>query len=70
MMVEVYSLDDIGRDDGRSRVELTQVKVICNQCGVTYEDNESIEMVRKWSAEGYAPCPNLSCPGELEIKEE
>lgn len=70
MMVEVYSLGDIGRDDGRSQVELTQVKVICNRCGVTYEDNESIEMVRKWSAEGYAPCPNLSCPGELEIKEE
>ena len=69
-MVESYSLDDISRQDGLSQVELTQVKVICNQCGVTYEDNESIEMVKKWSAEGYAPCPNLSCSGELEIKEE
>ncbi|KKM60099.1 hypothetical protein LCGC14_1545160, partial [marine sediment metagenome] len=53
-----------------SQVELTQVKVICNRCGETFEDKESIEMVKKWSAEGYAPCPNLSCPGELEIKEE
>lgn len=69
-MAEVYSLGDIGRDDGRSQVELTQVKVICNRCGETFEDKESIEMVKKWSAEGYAPCPNLSCPGELEIKEE
>ena len=69
-MVESYSLGDIGREDGLSQVELTQVKVICNECGATYTDNESIELVRKWRANSYAPCPNLSCPGELEIKEQ
>ncbi|GAH24403.1 unnamed protein product [marine sediment metagenome] len=68
-MVEIYSLGDIGRDDGTSQVELTQVKAICNQCGATYTDEESIDLAKKWIAQGYAPCPNLSCQGELEIKE-
>jgi len=42
-------------------------KVFCNKCGAEYYDKESIELVRKWSSEGYAPCPNLGCPGELEL---
>ncbi|MBA7693072.1 hypothetical protein ES703_101647 [subsurface metagenome] len=69
MDIESYSLKDIGREDGLSQVELTQVKAICNQCGATYTDKESIDLAKKWTAQGYAPCPNLSCQGELEIKE-
>lgn len=44
-------------------------KAVCNKCGAEYIDKESIELVKKWTAGGYAPCPNLSCPGQLEIKE-
>jgi len=40
---------------------------VCNKCGNTYTDKGSIEMVRKWIKEGYAPCPIISCPGEFEI---
>ena len=66
-MVEAYSMKDIGRDDGQSFVEVKQVKAVCNQCGASYEDVESIELARKWIADGYAPCPNISCPGQLTI---
>lgn len=45
-------------------------KAVCNKCGAAYTDKESIDQVEKWIAEGYAPCPNISCPGQLEIKEE
>lgn len=45
-------------------------KVVCNRCGAEYSDSESIELVKKWTAEGYAPCPNLYCPGHLEVKKE
>ncbi|KKN37276.1 hypothetical protein LCGC14_0765140 [marine sediment metagenome] len=68
-MVDIYSMEDIGRDDGQSLVEFYQVKAVCNQCGASYEDVESIEQARKGIADGYAPCPNLSCPGELEVNE-
>lgn len=46
-------------------------KVVCNQCGAEYEDTESIEQVKRWNAEddGYAPCPNISCSGEMEVKD-
>ena len=44
------------------------VKVVCNKCGETYEDKESIELAKKWIKEGYAPCPNIACQGELELK--
>ena len=64
-----YPRKELGREDGCSDVELTQVKAICNQCGATYTDKESIDLAKKWTAQGYAPCPNLSCSGELEIKE-
>jgi len=43
-------------------------KVVCNQCGAEYEDKESMELAKKWIEEGYAPCPNLSCPGEMELR--
>lgn len=47
-------------------------KAVCNRCGAAYEDKESIELVRKWLGEGdgYAPCPNIACPGTMEIKED
>lgn len=45
-------------------------KVVCNQCGAEYTDTESIEQTKKWAADGYAPCPNLDCPGELEVKQD
>lgn len=44
-------------------------KVVCNECKAEYTDNESVELAKKWIAEGYAPCPNLSCTGQLELKE-
>ncbi len=66
---EYYSHSDIGREDGQSEVTIRKKVVTCNKCGVVYTDRESIEMVEKWIAEGYAPCPNISCPGELKITE-
>ena len=66
---EFYSVEEIGKEDGQSTVEVKQVKVVCNKCGATYTDKDSIEMVKKWAEEGYAPCPNISCPGQLELKE-
>ena len=45
-------------------------RAVCNKCGATYEDKESIDLVKKWLKTGYAPCPNISCSGEMEIKEE
>ncbi|MBA7465840.1 hypothetical protein ES707_01012 [subsurface metagenome] len=65
---QYYFPSDIGREDGQSEVTLQQMVARCNKCGATYTDIESIEMVRKWAAQGYAPCPNISCSGELEIK--
>ncbi len=44
-------------------------KAVCSKCGESYDDKGSIEQTKKWIEEGYAPCPNISCPGELEIKE-
>ncbi len=63
-----YPVEEIGREDGQSIVEVKQLKAVCNRCGVTYDDKGSIDMVRKWAEEGYAPCPNISCPGQLELK--
>jgi len=45
-------------------------KVVCNKCGATFKDKESIELVKKWTTEGYAPCPNLSCSGEMRLEPE
>jgi len=44
-------------------------KVVCNKCGAEYTDLGSAEMVRDWLAkDGYAPCPNIGCSGEMEIR--
>ena len=48
--------------------EMTE-KVICSVCGVEYTDEGSIDLVKKWAAECNSPCPNISCGGNLEIKE-
>jgi len=45
-------------------------KVVCNKCGLVYNDEGSIEMAKKWIEDGYAPCPNITCPGEFELREE
>lgn len=66
---EFYRPTEIGKEDSQSTVEIKQVKAVCNRCGVEYTDVESIKLAQKWVDEGYAPCPNISCPGELEIKE-
>ncbi len=50
--------------------EAQMKKTICNRCGVTYDDEDSVKMVEQWQESGYAPCPNLDCPGQLEIKEQ
>jgi len=43
-------------------------KVRCSRCDAEYTDQDSIQMVKKWlEDDGYAPCPNISCPGQLAI---
>ncbi len=67
-----YKPSQIGQDDGQSEVEFTRCteKVVCNRCGAEYADQNSVDMVKRWLArDNYAPCPNLSCPGQLEVKE-
>jgi hypothetical protein len=44
--------------------------VACKVCKTKYSDKESIELTKKWIKEGYAPCPNISCPGEMEVVNE
>ncbi len=46
-------------------------KTVCSECGTTYSDEGDIELVKKWlnTEDGYAPCPNFSCAGQMEIKE-
>ncbi len=40
----------------------------CNKCGATYDDKESVELVKKWKSEdGYAPCPNFNCQGQMGL---
>ena len=65
-----YSPKEIGQDDGQSTVESIMEKVVCNRCGEEYPDKESVDLAKEWIADGYAPCPNLSCPGELEVSRE
>ena len=66
---EFYPMKEIGKEDGQSTVEVKQIKAVCNQCGATYDDKESMEMAKKWLEDSYAPCPNISCRGQLELKE-
>ena len=67
--LEYFTRGEIGREDGQSEVTIQKLVVKCNRCGATYPDKESIELAEKWIEEGYAPCPNLGCPGELKIVE-
>jgi hypothetical protein len=56
-------------------------KLKCNVCGVEYSTPEDLELAEKmrtaWEQsckadgvdpKGIAPCPNLTCPGELVVK--
>ena len=57
-------------------------KLVCDRCGETYTDQESIESAKLWAENwkallakdgetprGLSPCPNLRCEGELVLKE-
>ncbi len=54
-------------------IEVTTVPLYevakCNKCGATYDDKESVELVKKFKStgDGYAPCPNISCDGQMEV---
>ena len=43
--------------------------VKCNKCGCTYEDKDSVGLVKDWLEEPdkYAPCPNIGCKGQMEL---
>ena len=56
-------------------------KLVCDRCGVTYTDEESIQSAKRefesWKAlcekdgvapRGLSPCPILPCPGELILQ--
>lgn len=56
-------------------------KLVCDRCGQEYADAESVEAAKRqaesWKklcerdgakARGVAPCPNISCKGELVLK--
>jgi len=58
-------------------------KLVCDRCGITYADDESIQsakgMSESWkalcqkdgdTARGLSPCPIISCKGELILKTE
>ncbi len=57
-------------------------KLACDRCNLEYTDKDSIVMARQhedaWAAvcrdtgiepRGVIACPNISCPGELLLKE-
>ena len=57
-------------------------KLACDRCGIEYSDEESIEMAKQhegaWESmcrqdgvepRGVIACPNISCTGELQLKE-
>jgi len=56
-------------------------RLVCDRCGITYCDKESIDSAKKmaqsWKescrkdgveARGIAPCPIIECKGELQLK--
>ncbi len=65
-----YSPAQVGQDDGQSTVESIMEKVVCNRCGAEYTDKGSVDLAKDGIADGYSPCPNISCPGELEVSRE
>lgn len=44
--------------------------VKCDTCDLVYDDEESIKLVKQWLSndDKYAPCPNIGCKGQLQIK--
>lgn len=58
-------------------------KLVCDRCGQTYTDRESIEFAKRgkgdWEAmvranrdepRGICPCPIIPCPGEMILVTE
>lgn len=58
-------------------------KLVCDRCGLEYTDEESLTMAKRyqgaWEAlcrrdgdepRGISPCPNITCTGELILKEK
>lgn len=47
---------------------MTTKKVVCDMCGIEHADEDSVKMVEQWlSEDGYAPCPNIGCPGQMKL---
>lgn len=46
--------------------------VQCNVCHCTYDDEDSVGLVKDClrEPEPYAPCPKIDCPGQMEVKED
>lgn len=65
----------VGQAQGREEKETKEggqnivEAVRCNKCGAAYTDEESVDLVKKWKSEGdgYAPCPNIPCDGQMEL---
>ncbi len=46
-------------------------KITCTKCDYSIEDahKSDVDLVEKWVADGYAPCPIIQCQGELRVIE-
>ena len=57
-------------------------KLVCDRCDIEYTDKDSIEMAKHYQElwaklcrqngvepRGLSSCPNIGCPGELQLKE-
>lgn len=66
---ELKAMEELKAKMEHEETPIKVEKVVCNRCGIEYTDQDSLATVKKWAAEGYAPCPNISCPGMLEVKE-
>ncbi|MBA7599119.1 hypothetical protein ES703_06146 [subsurface metagenome] len=55
--------------------------LVCDRCGRTYADAESVSSAKEWEENwtkrcradgveprGVAPCPDIGCPGELLLQ--
>lgn len=66
MGYQKQSRKEVAKMGGICGISLRELAV-CQKCGATYRDEESIQLVKKWEAEGYAPCPNIRCPGQMVV---